>query len=335
MIEITCTNCQAVLKIDEAFAGGVCRCQHCGTIQTVPAPGKAVARPAAVRVSAPEMAALEALGQASAEVGAAPARPRRVPPRKSKAQTYVIIGSLVATVILFSVLIVWIINRPKGPENPAQDGGGGGAQVDGSRKTPGTGGGDGEPKPPEVQSPNFMGLALKGPSVVYLLDHGAGTTDTYEAIKGGAALSLTSLGAQIKFQVLFWETTSIDVFPADLQYAKPETVDAAKKFIAGVYLGNASRIDKPLEKALAANPAEIVIVTGKDGLDEEWVKTVLGLRKSSQAKIHTICVGNVGSPEALKAVAEKTGGQYKQVPQDALRPFENAAPGESAPAGVR
>src|SRR5882757_5608980 len=36
MIRITCTNCKAQLSIDEAFAGGVCRCQHCGTIQTVP-----------------------------------------------------------------------------------------------------------------------------------------------------------------------------------------------------------------------------------------------------------------------------------------------------------
>src|SRR5437868_135450 len=36
MISLPCTNCQTVLTIDEAFAGGVCRCQHCGTIQTVP-----------------------------------------------------------------------------------------------------------------------------------------------------------------------------------------------------------------------------------------------------------------------------------------------------------
>src|SRR5436305_9522165 len=36
MIRITCTNCKAQLSIDEAFAGGVCRCQYCGTIQTVP-----------------------------------------------------------------------------------------------------------------------------------------------------------------------------------------------------------------------------------------------------------------------------------------------------------
>ena len=37
MIQLQCTQCSTVLSIDDAFAGGVCRCQHCGTIQTVPA----------------------------------------------------------------------------------------------------------------------------------------------------------------------------------------------------------------------------------------------------------------------------------------------------------
>ena len=40
MIRISCTNCKTVLSIDDAFAGGVCRCQHCGTIQTVPISAK-------------------------------------------------------------------------------------------------------------------------------------------------------------------------------------------------------------------------------------------------------------------------------------------------------
>src|SRR5580692_8995613 len=41
MIQITCTSCKRALSIDDAFAGGVCRCQFCGTIQTVPARGAA------------------------------------------------------------------------------------------------------------------------------------------------------------------------------------------------------------------------------------------------------------------------------------------------------
>lgn len=39
MIRLECSNCRTVLTIDDAFAGGVCRCQQCGTIQTVPKPG--------------------------------------------------------------------------------------------------------------------------------------------------------------------------------------------------------------------------------------------------------------------------------------------------------
>ena len=47
MISLTCTSCKKVLQIDDAFAGGVCRCQYCGTIQTVPASLKRANRPGA------------------------------------------------------------------------------------------------------------------------------------------------------------------------------------------------------------------------------------------------------------------------------------------------
>ena len=46
MILLTCTNCRQTLEIDDAFAGGVCRCSHCGAIQTVPSHLKGASRPA-------------------------------------------------------------------------------------------------------------------------------------------------------------------------------------------------------------------------------------------------------------------------------------------------
>jgi hypothetical protein len=39
MINLQCSNCKTTLAVDDAFAGGVCRCQHCGTIQKVPTRG--------------------------------------------------------------------------------------------------------------------------------------------------------------------------------------------------------------------------------------------------------------------------------------------------------
>src|SRR5688572_14296373 len=56
MISLTCTACQTKLSIDDAFAGGVCRCQHCGTIQTVP--GKAREGAGATRMGARPQKAL-------------------------------------------------------------------------------------------------------------------------------------------------------------------------------------------------------------------------------------------------------------------------------------
>lgn len=41
MIQIECSSCNKSLAIDDAFAGSVCRCQYCGTIQTVPKAGQA------------------------------------------------------------------------------------------------------------------------------------------------------------------------------------------------------------------------------------------------------------------------------------------------------
>jgi hypothetical protein len=64
MIQINCTNCKALLQIDEAFAGGVCRCRHCGTIQTVPKHLKNANGEAAESVAA--AAATEAVGSGKA-----------------------------------------------------------------------------------------------------------------------------------------------------------------------------------------------------------------------------------------------------------------------------
>src|SRR4051812_17433476 len=40
MITLVCTKCGNTLRVDDGFAGGVCRCSACGTIQTVPARGQ-------------------------------------------------------------------------------------------------------------------------------------------------------------------------------------------------------------------------------------------------------------------------------------------------------
>jgi len=343
MINLTCTNCKKLLQIDDAFAGGVCRCKFCGTIQTVPSQKTRAASPTATAV-APKAApppkslfqssgriaaghgpgtsgtGLEELAQIVASSGLAGTGLRAShlrrppPPPASNLKLYLFIGGGVLALLVI-VLVVWLImhsgtdysNQTVNNPNPQQ------ARTDNANPAP---------QPP--QSPNYMGLPLSGPSVIYLLDRGSGTLETFDYMKRGAIRSIASLGAGTKFQIIFWETDSLIEFPQGaMRYATAENVAATDEAIKDVYAFSQSTIDKAFEKALALNPAEIVIVTGKYGLDDEFVNSVLALRKTSPVKIHTVALGKSSSPEALKKLAEKTGGQFREVSGAALAEYAN------------
>jgi hypothetical protein len=85
MISLTCTSCKKVLEIDDAFAGGVCRCQHCGTIQTVPSSLKKVIRPGSPGVGAKTL--YQRTGGTSTGVASPPAKSAAAPaaPAKTRA----------------------------------------------------------------------------------------------------------------------------------------------------------------------------------------------------------------------------------------------------------
>lgn len=76
MITVICTQCRAQLEMDDAFAGGVCRCQFCGTIQTVPSMSKIKRRSASAHVAppaTPQVVPASPRPQAAAGGAAAPA----------------------------------------------------------------------------------------------------------------------------------------------------------------------------------------------------------------------------------------------------------------------
>ena len=78
MITLVCTKCSTVLTVDDGFAGGVCRCSACGTIQAVPRKGESPAKagtPGAVIYERSKREAvskeLEALGEVVTSSGIA------------------------------------------------------------------------------------------------------------------------------------------------------------------------------------------------------------------------------------------------------------------------
>lgn len=361
MIRLTCSSCRTVLTIDDAFAGGVCRCQYCGAVQTVPVPQQKIQRPATPGEAAPAetpaaetptaevtptktlmpgaspgaaaAAGLDELASVVASSGLSGSGLRagalRKPQAAAGSKNTVIATVIVAALVLLVVaaVVVVMVLRPSG--SPA----GPGAGASDTQTPPPSGGATAGPQatggqsPAAVTGPAFMGAPLKGPSVVYLLDRGHGTIESFDAIKGATAQSISSLGKDLKFQVIFWETDKLETFPRDgVAYATEDNIAAAKKFLSEIYAFGQSKIGPAIEKAMAQNPAELVIASGKSGLDDEFVKTVLDARKTSPVKIHCFALGRGASIEALKAIAGKSGGQFREVAGAALREYADMSP---------
>ena len=122
MISLPCSHCQKVLEIDEAFAGGVCRCQFCGTIQTVPShlkkgaktkegpPGRSLYKHPRMEMSGSGLAHLSDPGLSSglshqelaAKRAAAPVEDN---PRPSKMPIYIAVGAIGLLVLV----LLWLL----------------------------------------------------------------------------------------------------------------------------------------------------------------------------------------------------------------------------------
>ena len=339
MIRLSCTNCREVLTIDDAFAGGVCRCQHCGTIQTVPAAtaanevavggpnlgggrnGSVYGGAAASGTGLDDLAgAIASSGLSSrrllrpdgtAATGSAHARPAG---RKSVVPLFVVAG---VVIVLLMGTVIYLATRGTAPaaatgtESPAANPGG--------TVMP-------RPTPAAAGAPNFCGSPLAGDTVVYLLDRGGSTQEIFGSVRDAALKSAASLGSGRHFQIVFWDNGSDPAaYPlTGTAYATKENVDSAKRAIDDVIAFGQTDVKPALTAALAQHPDTIVIATAKGWqLDDQWAKDVLSARGASVARIDTFSLGGTPPPEGavppLKTVANRTGGTYAEVTNADLR----------------
>ncbi len=333
MISITCTQCQAALSIDDAFAGGVCRCQHCGTIQTVPARKREGAGGTAAGVRAPKTLyqkrtrdasvgtglddladvvtssglAASAASSSASSTGAAPAR---------KSHATLLIGIAAIIVIALLVVILVVVSRPRSDAT-------GGAPTKTSGTTSSTPGAGGQGGQASAGEPSFCGIKLDHPSVIYLLDRGSSTQAPFGSLKEAALKSIQSLGAQRRFQIIFWDNgQDPGTFPPLLAFASEANVAEVRRQTEDVFAFGATDPAPALVKAVAQRPAAVVIATGKGAdLDDAFVQMVKDTRKDAQVVIHTFAIGAAGQSTALKTVAQSSGGHFRELSEGELSTF--------------
>jgi hypothetical protein len=338
MISISCTNCKALLTIDEAFAGGVCRCQHCGTIQTVPtAAGKGGAgtnigsavsgqslggskiiatKQATSGTGLDELADIVASSglagsglssrrlSRSSTVGTA-GQAGGAAPVKAKMLPVAIGGAAVGAVVVG--LVLFFVLRGASPSDVTSTG---------DNSAGALSGGDGSSNAAASRGPSFAGVAVDGNNIAYVLDCGSGTREVFELLKMATLRSIASLGPNRKFQVLFWANGQDppQVFPATgLTYATDKKIDELRVFFDGMAAYGATDAAPALEKAYSQSPDAVVLATGKGpDLSEEFFKGVTMALRGPKIRTYTFAVGEGGS-EVLKKVADSTNAEYRQV----------------------
>jgi hypothetical protein len=329
MIRISCTNCKTVLSIDDAFAGGVCRCQHCGTIQTVPAQSRDAARAGAVGQSIGGSKSLyQAGGRGGVESGSGLdelagivvssglqssrlTRSGNGAGERGRRQNLMPL-IISATVILAVLLVIIIIQLSRN----------GGAASQGSGAN-GPGGSVVNAPVIAANTPSFCGTPLEGDTIIYLLDCGSSSGGYLGDLKDAAIKSLQTLGPDRKFQILFWNNGTDGAYPQETTtYASKENISAAQKAIDDVAPFGQSDIQAALKLAIAQKPDTLIIATGKGwDLDNAWLDAVMTTRGQSAVKIDTYSLLSNGESAPLKKLAAQTGGSYHELDAGQLNSF--------------
>ena len=349
MIRINCTNCKAQLSIDDAFAGGVCRCQYCGTIQTVPKhlkgdAGSGVVAKAASSASNPKAlyqnksraegipsSGLDEIANAiatssglsrsaltsSQRLGKSgdlePPGLDATPPKNRTLQILTI--SAVAIVLLLGV-IIGVLLRGGGSNTPVAPGT---PQTSGANPGPGASGATAPPT--ATAAPMFLGQKLAEPTVIFVLDRGDANREELEYLKIAVVNTLRTFRPDQKFQIVFWKVDSEKdprVIPKSLSAATADVISATSTALDDVFAFGSTKPQAALSKAFAAKPAALVIASAKP-VSDDFSKLVMDARKDSTAKVYCFSLNAPPSRKQMSDLAQKTGGAYREVPLEELK----------------
>lgn len=325
MIQVTCTSCKTLLEVDDAFAGGVCRCSHCGAIQTLPAASpddQRAARPKAKTLYRKQGQAvvgsgLDELAQVVASSGLTSARhkPPRNPsaaaegtgtpaappvPRRVNPLPWIVGGGCGIALLLTVFLLTRSESAPPAPQA--------------------------DPEVATVAGPAFATLDLaRHRSVVFLIDRGTSSAPVLSPLKVITLRAAASLGHERQFAIVFWSAGSGDVsYPArGLAHSVEESLAAARRTLEDVVPFGQTDALGPLETALSHGVDAVVIATAKGfDLDEVWAERAMQLRTASRsptAVIHAVSIGSSPESIGLRRVSERTGGRYVELSPSAVR----------------
>ena len=304
-MKIRCTDCEKKISIDDAFAGGVCRCPYCTALNFVPdegAPTEEGARPESPtqRPTTPEelQAVAETRGQKHIPVA------NRV--KLQGIVTLVLLGVLVLMIGAGVVLFVTGMRNGNGRNGPAPNGpprpGGWGPTVDPFQAAQG------------VKGSWVAGNVTMQSPIIYVVDGGDSMKEAFNFAEAIVRTSILSLGGTDEFNiVLVKDISEKDMFLGE-QYRSGPNERAAKKMMGHFGCRGATNLSRALKAALAKKPKTIVLFTAKmpDPQDDPVVETAKKAKEQG-VKIVAVALGDrPGVEETMKEVAKASDAQMRR-----------------------
>lgn len=325
-MKIRCKQCRKKISIDEAFAGGMCRCPYCKAIMMAPSARGEVSR--AARPDRPG---------APADIAAAPIQevesvetvPLAKPVMVQGIVALVLSGLVVLLLILGVVLVVRLCSRLGG--SPAGPGTGVNGRPDKTNGTSVTGNGDdnGLPPLPDPANPfttrglQVAGVAITSP-VVYVLDASSGMRGMYDPAVAVMRYSIRAMGMAGRFNVIVLDEEGAKPL-ADAWTIGGEAGDEkTKNFLMAYQAAGASDLADGIRRAMTLKPKAVVVLTAKAvGNADELAQ------QAKKAGVNIFAVMPDPSPDAVKAMEKltaRTGGQCIQFAADDLLELLSEAP---------
>lgn len=281
-MKIRCSDCTKKISIDDAFAGGVCRCPYCSALVFVPDDGAqaaAAGRPASPTARPQTPAEMEAVAKAHGQEHIPVASPVKV----QGIITMVLIGLLL--VMFIGAAVLYMVYRGPGIRKPSQQ--------DESTINPFV--------ISQETGPAVAGnIRLQAP-VVYLADAGGGMTEIYDYVNYMFQKSIPTLGDGQAAVMLAREKgpkTLVDMKPA--KEIKIEDMDTEW---SSTPAEGSSDVPVAFEAAVNLKPRTIVLVTYKD---IQAVDELIGRAKMNGIMVHTILVTR--DEPSVRKLAKETGG---------------------------
>ena len=326
-IKIRCSECSKKISIDEAFAGGACRCPYCKAIVMVPGESRegAAVRPLGPRPDAP--------GDAAAEAAAAAAIvPEDVPMADPvRIQSYAAVTLIALLIVAMIVGVVIVVMHLKGgqtkpvqtPEDLLQVA----APVN--------------PLKPTIEGPSVAGDVKIAAPVVYVIDCGDSMRELIDFSAKIVSVSVDSLKTDEKFTVIMamtnrdsaHETAETVKSPAGTVTFQNAMVNGgeagekeALKFMTGLEETRPTGVvdvAPAIKAALAMNPKTVVVFTNKtiDGADAL-------AEAANKAGVHLATMAmhaDADVQDSLKKLADSTQGQSRAYSKGALQAWVDQA----------